>query len=124
MVEMMQALHRFFSKLRVNCYPAGQVPPGAAFPLLTWEAVAGRLGHASAVTATVWYDGADANYLRASMLDQVLSLIPEEGARVDMPKGFLLVERGSDFIQLTTDPAHPGLLGGRIRLNLRRYGAT
>ena len=124
MVEIMQALNRFFAALHINCYPAGQVPPGAAFPFLVWEAAAGRLGHAAAITATVWYDGTEANSLRAYFLDRVMSLIPEDGAKISMTNSFLLIERGSDFIQLITDPAHPGYLGGRIRLTLRRYGAT
>ena len=124
MSEIMRALHRFFTALGVNSYPAGQVPLGAAFPFMTWEAVAGRFGQKCAVTATAWYDGANANILRASFLDRVMAAIPEEGVKLSLSGGFLLMERGGDFIQLTDDPAHPGVLGGRIRLTLRRYGAA
>ena len=124
MTEMMKALHIFFLKLSIPSYPAGQVPVSAKFPLLTWEAAAGRFGHACAITATAWFDSTNANMLRAAFLDRVLTAVPEAGVKLPLADGFLLMERGSDFLQLVSDPAHPGLLGGRIRLTLRRYGAT
>ena len=124
MTEVMRALNRFFDSLGLPSWPAGQIPPGTALPLLTWEAVAGRFGHGCAVTATAWFDGPDANILRAAFLDTVLEALPEGGLRLPMAEGFLLLERSGDFLQNVSDPAHPGLLGGRIRLTLRRYGAA
>ena len=120
----MRALSSFFASLGIASYPAGQVPTGAAFPLLTWEATAGRFGHSCAITATAWFEGEDANILRAAFLDTVLEALPEGGLRLEMPRGFLVAERAGDFLQNVYDQAHPGLLGGRIRLTLRRYGAT
>lgn len=120
----MQALAAFFSSLGVKSYPAGQVPPGASLPLLTWEAAAGRFGEEAAVTATGWFDGPDANLLRAAFLDTVLDALPEGGLRLPCAQGLLLLERGGGFLRCIADPAHPGLLGGTIRMTLRRYGAA
>lgn len=124
MTELMRALNRFFDALSVPSWPAGQIPPGVGFPLLTWEVAAGRFGYACSLTAAAWFDGPDANILRAAFLDTVLEAVPESGLRLPLAEGFLLLERGGDFLQNVHDPAHPGLLGGRIRLTLRRYGAT
>lgn len=123
MSEMIRALQAFFAELGLPAYPVGQVPAGAALPLLTWEMAAGRFGAATSVTATAWFDGEGAHILRAAFLDDMLDAVPEAGARVPADHAVLLLERGGDFIAPVTDPAHPGLLGGRVRLTLRRYGA-
>lgn len=125
MSETLRALQRFFASFGMAAYPAGMVPAGAALPLLTWETSAGRFAAASQVTATAWFDGTDANILRAAFFDTVLDYVPESGIRLPAGRALLLLERGSgDFLIPVTDPTHPGLLGGRVRLTLRRYGAT
>ncbi|MBR4082532.1 MAG: hypothetical protein IKK21_12175 [Clostridia bacterium] len=125
MSDALRALQAFFSSLGITACPAGQAPPGAPLPLLLWEMSAGRFAVASQVTATAWFDGPDANILRAAFLDTVLDALPESGLRLPAERALLYLERSSgDFLTPVTDPAHPGLLGGRIRLTLRRYGAN
>lgn len=124
MRDAIRAMQAFFASLGIAAYPAGMVPPRAALPLLTWEMACGRFAASTAVTATAWFDGPDANILRAAFLDTVLDALPERGLRLPCEGAVLLLERGGDFLTPVTDPAHPSLLGGRIRLTLRRYGAA
>ena len=125
MTETLRALQRFFASFGMAAYPAGTVPAGAALPLLIWEMAAGRFAAASQVTATAWFDGPDANILRAAFFDTLLDYVPEAGVRLPAGDALIMLERGSgDFLTPVTDPAHPWLLGGRVRLTLRRYGAT
>ena len=124
MTDLTRAVQAFLASLGVAAYPAGLVPPGAALPLLTWDMRVARFGERGTITATAWFDGPDRHILRAAFLDTALEAVPEGGLRLALPGGFVLLERGSDFLAPVTDPAHPHLAGGTVRLTLRRFGAT
>jgi len=122
MREALAALQAFWSGFGMAAYLAGQVPPGAALPYVTYEARLGGFGQAARCLGTGWFTGEGANRARADFLAAVEARVPEGGLRLPLPGGMLVLERGGEgFLTLAEEESTPRVCGGRALLTARRY---
>lgn len=126
MHDLQQALAAFWGQF-APAYLAGQVPDGARFPYITFDAVRPDALGAAPLAAILWCrrgSGVDAQAQRAQILDRIAAAIPVEGNRLAVGNGFVLLERnGSQFQSIYNDPEDRGVIGGRTAYILRYFNA-
>jgi hypothetical protein len=132
MTEITRALWAFWGQFEANGHPltayqTGAVPDGAALPYVTFSPAQTAAFDTLPLVATLWvrHDGentAPATALAAAWMDAVSAAIPQEGVRLDLHNGFLILDRGSgDFLSMTSDPEDKNVLGARVGYEIRYY---
>lgn len=122
MSDILAALHAFWAQFGVPAYLDDQVPADAQYPYITYSAVAGGAFTASVLTAFAWYKGGTAvNTQRREIADKIASAIPNQGAKIALADGLLVLDRGSDFQMTYQDPEDEDVIAVRTSVEVRYY---
>lgn len=110
----------------IEVYHSGQVPDDATFPYLEAPVVQGEIATGSYVTLFLWCQiGSSRNTAeiqRATLLDEIRTLIPAKGAKLRYAGGMAVVYRNTaDFLTYYNDPDDKTVIGARISLLINHY---
>ena len=109
----------------IPAYPTDNVPEGAVFPYITYDAVQGAYFGTTILTAFVWVQKTGTwAALRASILDQIAAAIPEGGTVLQFSGGAVILSRNTaEFMGYYGDPADANVTGGRISYEIAYFNA-
>lgn len=133
-MNVQQALHSLWSSFACNGrqIPAcvrDQIPKHlqGVFPIITYPVEIDSTFNEAQCTAFLWMqecNGKSINEMRMEVFNQVESVIPSEGLKIECDDGFLIVDRANGFLSTyNPDEVVDGktVYGGRIAYRVRFY---
>lgn len=109
MTELQRTLCAFWGSfryggVRLPAYAQESVPRGVSLPYLTFETRKSAAMQATGTAAIAWVEADSVGEKETALMDDLARAIPEGGARVNVPGGFLMLYRASpSFLYLIPD---------------------
>ncbi|MBE5804931.1 MAG: hypothetical protein E7316_10530 [Clostridiales bacterium] len=124
MKQYQRSVVAFLRETGLPVYISGQVPAGASFPFITLTTAYAPFAQSAGLTVTAWFREEHAHTRCVEMMDQLCSLIPEEGVLLRYHGGVAVLRRAAgSFVTLVNDETDRQVIGGRMRLNVHLYDA-
>ncbi len=130
MTELQRALCAFWGSFRYGgarlpAYAQESVPRGVSLPYLTFETRKIAAMQATSTAAIAWVEAESVSEKETALMEDFARAIPEGGARLNVPGGFLMLYRASSFLSLIPDMEESGqpgrVLGIRVGYEAHFY---
>ncbi len=130
MTELQRALCAFWGSFRYGgarlpAYAQESVPRGVFLPYLTFETRKIAAMQATSTAAIAWVEAESVSEKETALMEDFARAIPEGGARLNVPGGFLMLYRASSFLSLIPDMEESGqpgrVLGIRVGYEAHFY---
>ncbi len=130
MTELQRALCAFWGSFRYGgtplpAYAQESVPRGVSLPYLTFETRKIAAMQATNTAAIAWVEAESVSEKETALMEDFARAIPEGGARLNVPGGFLMLYRASSFLSLIPDMEESGqpgrVLGIRVGYEAHFY---
>lgn len=121
--EFHKRINAFLASSGLPAWLEGHVPDGQACPYIVYGAACGSFGQAGALTATAWFDGADAAVQRAAFADTAEALLPRSGVKLIGDGGMIIIRRDEKaFMEMSAREHDPRLMGCKVNAVISMYG--
>lgn len=111
------AMQQFWRQSSLPIYAEGQVPDGASYPYLTWQAQLNGSGQTHTLRVTCWYaqDWAGCT----AMLARLTAMLPRQGVLIPIGSGYGLLWREGASAARTAQPGN--ISAGTLSMGMRLY---